>query len=119
MSTVTHAPALPRTSALKRFVTAREIPVAGALIALIVVTYILNPRFLSPQSTKDLMLNATIMVILAVAQALVIITRNVDLSVGAILGLVAFGTGTVFDMFPNIPIVLVFVIGMIFWVIVG
>ncbi|EPR75837.1 putative L-rhamnose ABC transporter, transmembrane component 2 [Leifsonia rubra CMS 76R] len=119
MSTVTHAPAAPRSGALKRFFTAREIPVASALVVLIVVTYIINPRFLSPQSSKDLMLNATIVVILAVAQALVIITRNVDLSVGAILGLVAFGTGTVFDIFPNIPIVLVFVIGMVFGGLLG
>jgi rhamnose transport system permease protein len=119
VSTVTHSPAAPRSSALKRFITAREIPVAGALIALIAVTYIINPRFLSPQSSKDLMLNATILVILAVAQALVIITRNVDLSVGAILGLVAFGTGTVFDIFPTIPLVLVFVIGMVFGGLLG
>ncbi|WP_339618319.1 ABC transporter permease [uncultured Salinibacterium sp.] len=119
MSTVTHAPAAPRTSALKRFITAREIPVASALIALIIITTIINPRFLSPQSTKDLMLNATIMVILAVGQALVIITRNVDLSVGAILGLVAFGTGTLFDIFPNIPLILVFVVGMAFGGVLG
>tara|TARA_R110002124_G_scaffold11656_6_gene55712 strand:+ start:5776 stop:6801 length:1026 start_codon:yes stop_codon:yes gene_type:complete len=119
VSTVTHAPAVPRTSALKRFITAREIPVASALIALIIITTIINPRFLSPQSTKDLMLNATIMVILAVGQALVIITRNVDLSVGAILGLVAFGTGTLFDIFPNIPLFLVFVVGMAFGGVLG
>tara|TARA_R110002020_G_scaffold475881_2_gene713562 strand:- start:2096 stop:3121 length:1026 start_codon:yes stop_codon:yes gene_type:complete len=119
VSTVTHAPAAPRTSALKRFITAREIPVASALIALIIITTIINPRFLSPQSTKDLMLNATIMVILAVGQALVIITRNVDLSVGAILGLVAFGTGTLFDIFPNIPLILVFVVGMAFGGVLG
>jgi rhamnose transport system permease protein len=107
------------TSALGGFLRAREIPVAGALIALIIVTAIINPRFLSPQSVKDLMLNATIVIILAVGQALVIITRNVDLSIGSILGLVAFGTGTIFGVAPSIPIPLVFLIGMVFGSLLG
>lgn len=99
---------------IRSFLRAREIPVAGALVALVIVTTVINPRFLSPQSVKDLMLNATIVIILAVGQALVIITRNVDLSIGSILGLVAFGTGTLFDVFAGIPIPLVFVAGMLF-----
>jgi len=106
------------TTAL-HFFRARGVPVAGALVALIIVTSIVNPRFLSPQSVKDLMLNATIVIILAVGQALVIITRNVDLSIGSILGLVAFGTGSLFNAFPGVPIPLVFVAGMIFGALLG
>lgn len=89
---------------------ARELPVSVALLALIAFTFAINPLFLSPQGVKDLLLNATIMMILAVGQAIVIITRNVDLSVGSILGLVAFSVGTLFANQPGIPIVLVFVI---------
>lgn len=105
--------------ALGGFFRAREIPVAGALVALVLVTSIINPRFLSPQSVKDLMLNATIVIILAVGQALVIITRNVDLSVGSILGLVAFGTGSLFNAFPGLPIPVVFLAGMVFGAALG
>jgi rhamnose transport system permease protein len=105
--------------AIGSFFRAREIPVAGALLALIIVTSVVNPRFLSPQSVKDLMLNATIVIILAVGQALVIITRNVDLSVGSILGLVAFGTGSLFNIAPGIPLPLVFVAGMLFGALLG
>ncbi|MCY7325994.1 MAG: ABC transporter permease [Microbacteriaceae bacterium] len=86
---------------------------------LVVVTATINPLFLTPQGVKDLLLNATIVVILAIGQALVIITRNVDLSVGSILGLVAFGTGTLFAVYPGIPIILVFVIGMAFGAVLG
>jgi rhamnose transport system permease protein len=97
----------------------REFPVALALIVLVLVTYAANPLFLSPQGTKDLLLNATIMIILAVGQALVIITRNVDLSVGSILGLVAFGTGSLFANVPGIPIIAVFAIGLAFGAVLG
>ena len=60
------------------------------------VTYLINPLFLTPQGVKDLLLNATIVMILAAGQTLLIITRNIDLSVGSMLGLVAFGTGSIF-----------------------
>ena len=113
------APSSTGHSAIGSFFRAREIPVAGALVALIIVTTLVNPRFLSPQSVKDLMLNATIVIILAVGQALVIITRNVDLSIGSILGLVAFGTGTLFDVAPGLPIPLVFLAGMGFGAALG
>lgn len=97
----------------------RELPVAVALISLVAVTTLLNPRFLTPQSTKDLLLNATIVLILAVGQAIVIITRNVDLSVGSILGLTGFLTGTLFATVPGIPIPVVFLAGILLGTLLG
>ena len=52
--------------------------------------------------------------LLAVGQTVVIITRNVDLSVGSILGLTAYLTGRLFVDQPGIPIALVFVAGLLF-----
>lgn len=97
----------------------REIPVSVALVALVAITFLANPRFLSSQSVKDLLLNATIVIILATGQALVLITRNVDLSVGSILGLSGFLTGTLFATFPGIPIPLVFLAGIAIGVLLG
>lgn len=92
-----------------RLLTAREFPVTAALIALVLFTYANNQLFLSRQGVKDLLLNATIVIILAVGQSIVIISRNVDLSVGSILGLTAFATGSFFVTWPGMPIWLVFV----------
>ena len=107
------------TQRLAAFLRLRELPVTVALIALVIITTVVNPLFLSPQGVKDLLLNATIVIILAVGQALVIITRNVDLSVGSILGLVAFGTGTLFVAVPGIPIIVVFLAGMLLGALLG
>ena len=104
---------------LARFLRSREIPVASALVVLVVVTTLINPQFLSPQGVKDLLLNATIVMILAVGQSLVIITRNVDLSVGSMLGLVSFGTGTLFASFPGIPIPVIFLGGLALGAVLG
>lgn len=97
----------------------REVGIFLALVLLIVVTTIANPRFLSTQSVRDLLLGASIMVILAVGQALVIVTRNVDLSVGSILGLTAFGTGSLFVARPDLPIVVVITVAMAFGAVLG
>ena len=63
-------------------------------LVMIVVTQLGNSEFLTEQGIKDLLLNATILVLVAVGQSLVVITRNVDLSVGSILGISAFAAGT-------------------------
>ncbi|MEH1123157.1 ABC transporter permease [Micromonospora sp. CPCC 206061] len=95
-----------------RLFVIRELGIALALVLLVAVTTISNPRFLNAQSRKDLMLGATILVVLAVGQTIVVITRNVDLSVGSVLGLSAFATGKLFLAMPDAPIVLALAAGV-------
>ncbi len=104
-STVDTAP----TSAVQRLVVVRELGIALALVLLVAITTIVNPRFLSQQNIRDLLLGSTILAIMAVGQAVVIITRSVDLSVGSVLGLTTFATGSIFVHAPGTPIVLVIV----------
>ncbi len=96
----------------RRLFVVREFGIALALVLLVVVTTAYNHRFLSAQGRKDLMLGATILVVLAVGQAIVIITRNVDLSVGSVLGLSAFATGKLFLALPDAPVVLALLAGV-------
>lgn len=102
----------PSLAWLGTLTRSREFGVFLALAILIGATVAANPRFLSAQSTKDLLLNSSILVILAVGQAVVIITKNVDLSVGAVLGLTAFATGKIFIALPELPVLVMLVIGI-------
>ncbi|MFD0853357.1 ABC transporter permease, partial [Actinomadura adrarensis] len=86
-------PAKSNARLLDLVLRARELSIAGALVVLVVVTTIVNPRFLSAQGVEDIFLNASILALLAVGQAMVVITRNIDLSVGSVVGLVAFVAG--------------------------
>ncbi|MEU3664681.1 ABC transporter permease [Streptomyces sp. NPDC032940] len=72
---------------------ARELAVAAVLVVMLLATQVSNTEFLSEQGVKDLLLNATILVLVATGQAVVVITRNVDLSVGSVLGISAFAAG--------------------------
>lgn len=94
-----------------RLFAVRELGILLALAILVLATTVTNPRFLSAQSVKDLLLGSTILAIMAVGQAIVIITRNVDLSVGSILGLSTFATGSLFVASPGVPIVVALVLG--------
>ncbi len=90
----------------------REIGIAAALGLLVLVTVIDSPNFLSAPSVRDVLLGASILVILAVGQTVVIVSRNIDLSVGSVLGLVAFATGKLFLAAPGTPIVLAILAGI-------
>ncbi|GAA1930630.1 ABC transporter permease [Microbacterium aoyamense] len=118
MSTTTTAPVKPGTSSAARIVrsiaTARETGIGIALVLVIVAATAANPTFLfSNDGFRDLLLTPSLLLLVAVGQAIVIITRNVDLSVGSIVGLTAYLTGRLFIDIEGIPIILVFVGGVV------
>ena len=96
----------------ERIFRVRELGIVVALALLILITGILEPRFLETASLRNLALNASIFAILAVGQTLVIITRNVDLSVGSVLGLSAFLAGDLLSKHPGLALPVVFALGM-------
>jgi rhamnose transport system permease protein len=87
-------PASSSTRLVDRVFRIRELAILLVLLAMLVLTQLGNSAFLSEQGIKDLLLNATILMLVATGQSLVVITRNVDLSVGSTLGISAFAAGT-------------------------
>ncbi|MGW5157153.1 ABC transporter permease [Nonomuraea wenchangensis] len=90
-----------------RVARVRELGIVVALGALFAVTGAANPSFLSYGSIRDILLNSAIVALLAVGQTLVVITRNVDLSVSSVVGLSAFGGALVLADHPGVPVPLV------------
>ncbi|HSW41160.1 MAG TPA: ABC transporter permease [Patescibacteria group bacterium] len=68
----------------------RELTLAGVMVVLVAVVAVQTPAFLSASNLTNVTVIASIIAIAAVGQALVILTRNVDLSVESTMGLVAF-----------------------------
>ncbi|MET9451710.1 ABC transporter permease [Streptomyces cinerochromogenes] len=88
------APRSGGTRLVDRVLRMRELAILAVFLVMIAVTQAGNSEFLSEQGIKDLLLNATILVLVATGQSLVVLTRNVDLSVGSTLGISAFAAGT-------------------------
>jgi rhamnose transport system permease protein len=90
----------------------RELGIVLALAALVIYTAIGNPRFLSGQSIRDILLNTAILAVMAAGQAVVVITRNIDLSVGSVLGISAFAVATMMSANPGLPMVVALLAGL-------
>ena len=104
----------PAQRAFNTVVRSREASILLVLVVVVVAATIKTPNFLfSSNSWRDLLVTPSILLLLAVGQAVVIITRNVDLSVGSVLGLTAYMTGKLFIELPGIPIVAVFAAGLV------
>ncbi len=65
----------------------RELPIAIALVLLIVAVSIAQPRFLSESSIQSVLLWLPLIAVCAMGQMLVILTRGIDVSVGSTLAL--------------------------------
>ncbi|MFH9649935.1 ABC transporter permease [Streptomyces sp. EN16] len=114
-------PASGSTQLVDRVFRMRELAILLVLLVMIVVTQLGNSAFLSEQGIKDLLLNATILVLVATGQSLVVITRNVDLSVGSTLGISAFAAGTYLQGggHPVVAVVLAVLLGVGFGLLNG
>lgn len=68
---------------------------SGILVALVAVTAAFSvqaPNFLTPDNWQDIAKEVAIVVVVGVGETMVILTRNIDLSVGSMVGLTAYLT---------------------------
>ncbi len=99
----------PARRAFNTVVRSREFSVFLVLLAVVAVATIKSSSFLfDGDGWRNFLVNPALLVILAVGQAVVIITRNVDLSVGSVLALSAYLTGRLFVDYPDLPMLVVF-----------
>ena len=73
----------------------RELSLVIVIVVLSAFVWWQAPQFLSAANLSQVAILAAIIAIAAVGQAMVVITRNVDLSVDATMGLVAFSVADV------------------------
>jgi rhamnose transport system ATP-binding protein len=89
---------------LARFALRREAGLAAAMLAVVVPVAILNPLIFSPVNLRSLAMDASLLMIAALAQLLVMVTRNIDLSVASVIGLSAYGSALFMSTDPAIGV---------------
>ena len=90
----------------------REFGIIAVLVVFVVITTSIQPSFLNQQNLQFLLINTTVYALLALGETMVVVSRNVDLSIGSILGLSAYVSASTFGHHPGIPLPLVFLIGL-------
>lgn len=89
----------------------KKLPVRSAvgllpivLAALVVIIQIQNPNFLSAQNMNNVMRQISVNAVIAFGMTMIIITGNIDLSVGSVIGLASVVGCTIMRSTGNVPL---------------
>jgi rhamnose transport system permease protein len=91
----------------------RELGLLFFIIVLSVGVQLRNQSFLTIENLNDMITNTAILSILALGMMLVIITRGIDLSIGATLALSGMSSALMVGTYPDLPPLFAIVIGML------
>jgi len=90
----------------------RESGILVVLVLFVLVTTSIKPRFLDASNIQFVLVDTATFALLALGETMVVISRNVDLSVGSVVGLSAYLSASLFKDHPGIPIPVVFLAGL-------
>jgi rhamnose transport system permease protein len=90
----------------------RESGIIAVLALFVLVTSLIQHRFASSSNIQFILVNTAVYALVALGETMVIITRNVDLSVQSVLALSAYLSANLFGQVHGIPIPVVFLVGL-------
>ncbi|HAI48460.1 MAG TPA: autoinducer 2 ABC transporter permease LsrC, partial [Enterobacteriaceae bacterium] len=96
---------------MKMLLRNRELTAFLAIVALFGVLVGLNHSYLSAQTLAMIFSSAQILILLAMGAAMVMLTRNIDVSVGSTVGLCAIAVGVALNQGYSLPLAMGFAFG--------
>lgn len=90
----------------------RESGIIVVLVVFAAVTTAVQHRFLGVTNIQFILVDTTVFALLALGETMVVISRNVDLSIGSVLGLSAYLSSNMFGQHSGLPIPVVFLAGL-------
>ncbi len=92
--------ALPRASAgsdfsIRSVLGNQEMVLVAGLVMLVALVGIANPRFLADRNLSDVLQGHAYIAVAAIGMTMVIITGNIDISIGSLVGLLAIISGRI------------------------
>ncbi|MFM0325081.1 ABC transporter permease [Caballeronia glebae] len=97
----------------------RELTLFIVLLVLIGATAAAKPDFLNLQNLRDVLLNVSIIGLLTAGMTIVMLMRHIDLSVASVVGVSAYAVGSLFVMFPHMPVIVAMLGGIGVGLIIG
>lgn len=97
----------------------RELGLLIVLVLIIVLVGVQVPQFLTVGNIEQILLSVAIIAIVAVGETLVVLTRNVDLSVGSIVGFTAFVAADLFKQQPGTNLLVAILLGCVLGLVLG
>ena len=113
------SPEKTRSSLVSYFARFRELALIGFIALLVALISLRNPNFLTFTNFKDILLDISILAMVALAQGMIIITRGIDLSVASMLGLTAMMVSFIIKAYPETPPLMAVLLGMALGAVLG
>ena len=82
----------------------RELGLVIALLVIVAVVALQEPRFLDARNLRQILVSVSILAVVAAGQTLVVLTRNVDLSVASMVGLTAYVVRDLLKEHPDLGV---------------
>lgn len=98
---------------IKTWLKSREILLTGIMLILLAGIAMRFPAFVAPDNLANVFNDTSILIILALGQMIVIVTRCIDLSMAANLALTGMATAMISQAMPVIPVPLLIVLALL------
>ena len=97
----------------------RELGVIAMIVIIYAVVCIVEPRFFSTTSLVNILLFFPFLLIVSLGEMIEIVSRNVDMSLGAILACSGYAAGLLFKTYSGLPIAVVFIVAIALGCVLG
>src|SRR5215218_2695159 len=97
----------------------REVILLAVTVGLLLFFASQIPNYFDPRSVNRLTTGLAITLVVAVGQVLVVLTRNIDLSVSSVVGLTAYVVGTLLTRSQDMPPLLALALAMAMGLVLG
>lgn len=104
---------------MKRIIGSREILLLGAIVVLLVLISTRSPSFVALGNLADVFNDTSPLIILAIGQMIVILTKCIDLSVAANLALTGMVVAMINVAAPGVPVAVIIFVAIILGTVMG
>lgn len=102
-----------RISLSELFTHFREIGVILMVLGVFILASIIEPRFLRYENIRSILLYTPLIIVIAMGMLMVMISGNIDLSVGSSMAFCGIAVGLIFIKNPEFSIWLAFILGIV------
>lgn len=104
---------------MKRYLNSREAILSGAILVLIALIAIRFPAFVAPSNLANVFNDTSPLIILAIGQMIVILTKCIDLSVAANLALTGMVVSLLNIAAPDLPLIVTLLVAVSLGAVLG
>lgn len=95
-----------------RLTSSREVLLSGAIAVLLALVATRFPSFVAPSNLADVFNDTSPLILLAIGQMIVILTKCIDLSVAANLALTGMVTAMINVAYPGVPVAVILLVAI-------